>query len=243
MTPGPDDVAPPMALAVGMRERLVDTPHGPARVTSAEPDGAPSGRLVLGHGAGGLRWTLDVLAVRDAAVLAGWAVDLVDQPWRVAGRRVGPRPAALDEAWLAVLATVPRPGMPPRLAPGSRSAAVPRLGIRPFVIGGRSAGARVACRTASVVGASAVVALSFPLHPPGRPDRSRAAELADPARHGIPVHLVQGSRDPSGTPAEVRGVLPPQSTLDTVDGTHTLERVVDAVAAAVQVRLAAVVST
>ncbi|MGL5930481.1 MAG: alpha/beta family hydrolase, partial [Dermatophilaceae bacterium] len=96
-----------MTRAPGVRERLVDTPHGPARVTSTSPDDA-LGRLVLGHGAGGLRWTPDVLAVRDAVVGAGWAVDLVDQPWRVAGKRVGPRPAALDEAWLAVLATVPR---------------------------------------------------------------------------------------------------------------------------------------
>ncbi|MGL5862883.1 MAG: alpha/beta family hydrolase, partial [Phycicoccus sp.] len=131
-----------MTPAAGVQEQLVDTPHGPARVTSSMPDAAPRGRLVLGHGAGGLRWTLDVLAVRDAAARAGWAVDLVDQPWRVAGRRVGPRPATLDEAWLAVLGAARRPGN------------------RPLVVGGRSAGARVACRTASTVGASAVVALS-----------------------------------------------------------------------------------
>ncbi|MGL5911985.1 MAG: alpha/beta family hydrolase, partial [Phycicoccus sp.] len=112
-----------MTPAAGVQEQLVDTPHGPARVTSSVPDAAPRGRLVLGHGAGGLRWTLDVLAVRDAAARAGWAVDLVDQPWRVAGRRVGPRPTALDEAWLAVLGEARRPG------------------IRPLVVGGRSAGA------------------------------------------------------------------------------------------------------
>ncbi|MGL4177286.1 MAG: alpha/beta hydrolase family protein [Dermatophilaceae bacterium] len=232
-----------MTGGAGMRERLVDTPHGPARVTSTWPDDA-LGRLVLGHGAGGSRWTADVLAVRDAAVGAGWAVDLVDQPWRVAGKRVGPRPAALDEAWLAVLATVPHRGtrsrdiLSPEIRPSEiRSPEIRRPGIRPLVVGGRSAGARVACRTASAVGASAGLAFSVPLHPPGRPDRSRAAELAEPGRHGIPVHVVQGARDPFGTPAEVHEVLPPGATLDEVAGPHSLERAADAVAAAVRARL------
>ena len=166
-----------------MTERLVDTPEGPARTTTTDPGGDPVGTLVLGHGAGGLRWTLDVLATRDAAVAAGWQVVLVDQPWRVAERRVGPRPPALDVAWRPVLADVDR-----------------HRGTGPLVVGGRSAGARVACRTAAEVGAAAVVALSFPLHPPGRPHQSRAAELAQPAASGIPVHVVQGTRTPSAAP-------------------------------------------
>ena len=173
------------------QERLVDTPLGPARATTTRPDGIPAGALVLGHGAGGLRWTLDVLATRDAAVAAGWVVVLVDQPWRVAGKKLGPAPASLDLAWLPVLAAL-----------------APELGPGPLVVGGRSAGARVACRTAAAVGAGAVVALSFPLHPPGAPDRSRAPELAMPSAHGIPVHVVQGRTDPFGTPAEVEAVLP-----------------------------------
>jgi predicted alpha/beta-hydrolase family hydrolase len=183
----------------------VDTPHGPARLTRSVPSPVPVGRLVVGHGAGGLRWTDDVLAVRDTATGQGWVVDLVDQPWRVAGRRVGPGPAALDAAWLAVLATVP-----------------PVPGV-PLVVAGRSAGARVACRTAEPLTAAAVLALSFPLHPPGRPDRSRAEELARPATAGIAVHVVQGRTDPFGTPDELRAVLPPLSTLAVVDGPHSLE--------------------
>ncbi|MBM6400698.1 alpha/beta hydrolase family protein [Phycicoccus sonneratiae] len=203
-------------------ERLVDTPQGPARTTTTEPAGEAAGTLVLGHGAGGLRWTLDVLAVRDAMVGAGWRVVLVDQPWRVAERKIGPRPPALDEAWLPVLEDVVRH------AGGGR-----------LVTGGRSAGARVACRTAETVGADAVVCLSFPLHPPGRPEASRAPELAAPSAAGIPVHVVQGTTDPFGTPAEVEADLPALATLDVVPGPHSLGRVADRVAAAVLGRLTA----
>ena len=204
-----------------MTERLVDTPEGPARTTTTDPEADPVGTLVLGHGAGGLRWTLDVLATRDAAAAAGWQVVLVDQPWRVAQRRVGPRPPLLDTAWLPVLADVDR-----RRGPGA------------LIVGGLSAGARVACRTAAEVGASAVVALSFPLHPPGKPHQSRAAELAQPAASGIPVHVVQGTTDPFGRPDEVAAVLPEGATLDAVPGPHSLGRVADRVAAIVVGRLA-----
>lgn len=204
-----------------MSERQVPTPEGPARTTTSVPGARAAGTLVLGHGAGGLRWTQDVLAVRDAALAAGWLVVLVDQPWRVAGRRVGPAPPALDRAWLAVLDSLGNPALEGRL-----------------VVGGRSAGARVACRTAAAVGADAVVALSFPLHPPGRPERSRAQELARPAGDGIPVHVVQGRTDPFGTPAEVSAVLPPGATLDLVTGAHSLGGAAAQVAAAVVARLA-----
>jgi uncharacterized protein len=208
----------------GSIERFVDTPSGPARVTSATPSGTIRGRLVLGHGAGGQRWTLDLLAVRDAALAARWVVDLVDQPWRVAGARIGPAPAALDAAWLAVIGSVPR-----------------RPGV-PLVTGGRSAGARVACRTAAASGADAVLAVSFPLHPPGRPERSRGGELAEPGRHGIPVQVVQGGADPFGTPAEIGAVLPPGGALAEVPGPHALERSADAVAAATAVFLEVVLA-
>lgn len=200
--------------------RLVDTPLGPARATTTRPVGVPGGALVLGHGAGGLRWTLDVLATRDAVVAAGWLVVLVDQPWRVAGRKLGPAPASLDLAWLPVLAAIE-----------------PDLGTGPLVVGGRSAGARVACRTAAAVGAAAVVALSFPLHPPGRPGSSRAAELVTPAAHGIPVHVVQGRTDPFGSPDEVSAVLPPGATLDVVTGAHSIGGAARQVAALVVQRL------
>lgn len=199
-----------------MSETLLDTPSGPARVTRTTPTTDAVGRLVLGHGAGGLRWTDDVVAVREAATAAGWVVDLVDQPWRVAEKRIGPGPAHLDTAWLAAVRAVP---------------AVPG----PLVLGGRSAGARVACRTAEALGAAGVLALSFPLHPPGRPERSRADELRAPAAAGLPVLVVQGRTDPFGTPAEVgraaRGA-PVPVTVAEVAGTHTLERAAPAVAEA-----------
>ncbi|NHA66883.1 alpha/beta hydrolase family protein [Phycicoccus flavus] len=195
-----------------MTEALVPTPSGDARTTTSEPSGPPRGTLVLGHGAGGLRWTADVLAVRDAALERGWRVVLVDQPWRVAGKRMGPTAPTLDPAWVAVLAA---------LSPA-----------RKLVVGGRSAGARVACRTAAQVGAEHVLALSFPLHPPGRPDRSRAEELARPAADGIGVDVVQGRTDPWGRPDELRAVAPASVTLTEVTGTHSLGRAGGAVAAA-----------
>jgi uncharacterized protein len=142
--------------------------------------------LVLGHGAGGGIEARDLVAVAAGLPPRGVTVVLVEQPWRVAGRRMAARPAQLDQAWRAVLANDSF-----RTATRSRS----RL-----VVGGRSAGARVACRTALDVGAEAVVALAFPLHPPGRPERSRADELIGA---GVPVLVVQGERDGFGGPAEI----------------------------------------
>jgi predicted alpha/beta-hydrolase family hydrolase len=128
----------------------------------------------------------DLVALRDAAVHAGVAVALVTQPYRVAGRRA-PAPAGhLDEAWCAVVRRLlDEYEEPPSL-----------------VVGGRSSGARVACRTAAALGARGVVALAFPLHPPGRPERSRAGELAS----GVPTLVVNGDRDPFGVPAAASGV-------------------------------------
>ncbi|GAA3757954.1 alpha/beta hydrolase [Plantactinospora mayteni] len=164
----------------------IDTPRGPARVDVDLPRPEPGTLLVLGHGAGGSVDAPDLVALRDAAVGAGVAVARVTQPYRVAGRRA-PAPAGqLDEAWVAVVTELLR-----------RCRSTPTL-----VVGGRSSGARVACRTAGVLGASGVVALAFPLHPPGRPERSRAAEL----RTGLPTVVVNGDRDPFGVPAVEPGV-------------------------------------
>jgi hypothetical protein len=138
--------------------------------------------LAIGHGAGGGVETPDVRAVRDAAVAARFAVARITQPYRVAGRR-SPAPAPrLDEAWLAAVTAV-------RAQRGLRTL--------PLVVSGRSSGARVACRTAAAAGAFAVVALAFPVHPPGRPDKSRLDELALPT---VPVLVVQGDRDAFGMP-------------------------------------------
>ena len=155
----------------------IETPRGPARVRLTEPAGPPRGLLVLGHGAGGDVDAPDLVAVHDAAVAAGVRVALATQPYRVAGRRA-PAPAGhLDEAWTAVV----------------RAVDVPEL---PLILGGRSSGARVACRTAPVLGAAGVLALAFPLHPPGRPERSRAGELPT----DLPTLVVNGDRDPFGVP-------------------------------------------
>jgi predicted alpha/beta-hydrolase family hydrolase len=168
----------------------------------------PRRRLLLGHGAGGGVQAPDLLAVAQALPGTGTEVWLVEQPWRVAGRRVAPAPTTLDEAWVQVLADVPRD--------------------LPLLVGGRSAGARVACRTALATGATGVVALAFPLHPPGKPEKSRAGEL-DGA--GVPVLVVQGANDPFGRPDEIAAA--PGRAVVSVAGDHSLRSDTAAVVAAV----------
>lgn len=161
------------------------TPTGPARITLQRP--APArGLVLLGHGAGGGVTAPDLVGCSAALVAAGVAVGLVEQPYRVAGRRVAAPAARLDEAWQAVATEL--------------SALVPG----PLVTGGRSSGARVACRTATACGAVGVLALSFPLVPPWRPDRPRDAELVGA---GVPVLVVQGSRDTFGSAEDVAAVV------------------------------------
>ncbi len=163
---------------------LVDTPVGPSRITWHRPPGRAAARsvLALGHGAGGGVEARDLAALAGALPPLGVTVALVEQPWRVAGRKLAPAPKTLDAGWT---------GLWPRLA-------APGL---PVVAGGRSAGARVACRTAAGLGAAAVLLLAFPLHPPGRPEKSRAGELLAAAA-AVPVLAVQGGNDPFGRPAE-----------------------------------------
>jgi uncharacterized protein len=183
----------------------VPTPLGPARVHRRGPQ-QPVGTLALGHGAGGGIGAADLQAVADAAAAIGWQVLLVEQPWRVAGGRVAPAPPRLDLAWNAVLAAL-RDGLP-GLAP-----------IGPLVVGGRSAGARVACRTGRHNGAIGICALAFPLHPPGRPERSRAAELA---AAGLPVLVLQGQRDPFGGPDQVSALGLSDVRVEPLPGDHSL---------------------
>ncbi|WP_214404185.1 alpha/beta hydrolase family protein [Pseudonocardia lacus] len=161
----------------------VDTPHGPGRITVLDVPGART-TLLLGHGAGGGITAPDIVTVAGVAVAAGVRVVLNEQPYRVAGRRA-PAPAGqLDTAWLAAVEVV-------------RGRFAGRL-----VTGGRSSGARVACRTAAGAGAAAVLCLAFPVHPPGRPDKDRLAELALPT---VPVLVVQGATDPFGRPDPAPG--------------------------------------
>ncbi len=164
---------------------LTATPHGDARIDLFEPSGRSKALLALGHGAGGGVDAPDLIAVRDAAVAAGFTVALITQPYRVAGRR-SPAPAAqLDAAWIAAVSFVQAD-----------------LKAKKLFVGGRSAGARVACRTASALRAAGIVALAFPLHPPGKPDRSRADELLS----GVPTLVVNGDSDPFGVPSPSPGV-------------------------------------
>jgi predicted alpha/beta-hydrolase family hydrolase len=200
-----------------MDEFEIETPHGPAR---AHVDAAakPAGTLVLGHGAGGGVGAVDIKAAADAAREAGLTVVLVEQPYRVAGRK-SPAPAKqLDAAWQAVIAELRERNL---IAP-------------PFVAGGRSLGARVACRTAAAIGGDAVQCLAFPVHPPGKgddPSKSRQGEL-DAVE--LPVLVVQGESDPFGMP-----VGGPGREVVAVAGNHGLKADVPAVRDAVAAWLAA----
>lgn len=167
---------------------MLETPRGQARVRLDRPAAEPGGLLLLGHGAGGGVEAPDLRAVSDSATDAGLAVARVEQPYRVAGRRTPPPAKHLDEAWCAVAAAM---------------RAEPEWRALPLVAGGRSSGARVACRTATRIGAAGVLALAFPLHPPGRPERSRARELSD---CGVPALAINGDRDPFGMPEPSPGV-------------------------------------
>ncbi|SEL80433.1 alpha/beta family hydrolase [Nonomuraea pusilla] len=155
------------------------TPRGPA-LAQVDEAARPRLLLVLTHGSAGGVDAPDLLAVRDAALGVGATVARVTQAFRVAGARAPGSPARQDEAWEVVVAALRE-----------------RLPGLPLVQGGRSNGARVACRTAKAVGAEAVVALAFPLHPPGRLERSRAEELRGA---GVDVLVVNGDRDPFGVP-------------------------------------------
>lgn len=159
---------------------------------------SPVAGLVLGHGAGGGVESADLSGAAEAAEAAGVSVVLVEQPYRVAGRR-SPAPAAqLDAAWISALAQL-------------RDGALAGL---PLLTGGRSSGARVACRTAAETGSVAVVCLAFPLHPPGRPEKSRLPELDAVT---VPTLVVQGESDPFGMPPGG-----PNRTVVRIPGTHSL---------------------
>jgi predicted alpha/beta-hydrolase family hydrolase len=186
----------------------IETPHGPARVY-LHPVADPAGAIVLGHGAGGSVTAPDLVAVTGAAREAGLSVVLVEQPYRVAGRRSAAPAHQLDAAWTTVVEAL-------------RADALRGL---PLVTGGRSSGARVACRTADAVGAAAVLCLAFPVHPPGKPEKTRQPEL-DLVR--VPTLVVQGESDPFGRPEP--GV---NRAVALVRGNHSLKGDLAAVAAAV----------
>jgi predicted alpha/beta-hydrolase family hydrolase len=178
----------------------IGTPQGVGR-THVQPVDDPVAALVLGHGAGGGIGAPDLIAASESARSAGLTVALVEQPYRVAGRRSQPPAAQLDEAWITIVGHL----------------AGSELTGLPLVVGGRSAGARVACRTWAQTNAVAVLCLAFPLHPPGRaddPTKSRLPEL-DSVR--VPTLVVQGERDPFGMPPGGR-----QREVVVVPGNHSL---------------------
>jgi len=185
----------------------IETPHGLARAHVQEAPGATA-MLVLGHGAGGGIGAPDLMIAARVAIELDISVALVEQPYAVAGRR-SPAPAKqLDAAWIAVAAEVAPAGLP-------------------LITGGRSSGARVACRTADATQAVAVLCLAFPVHPPGKPEKTRLDEL-DAVE--VPVLVVQGESDPFGMPEP----KPPLREVVAVPGDHGLKKDRAAVAQAVR---------
>ena len=178
-------------------ERIIPTPVGEGRLVTRRAS-RPIATVLLSHGAGGGIEARDLTALATYLPRQGVNVMLFEQPWRRAGRKVATPPATLDV--------------------GLR-AAVDALRVRtPIILGGRSAGARSACRSARALGAAGCLALSFPLHPPGKPEKSRLDELADA---GVPTLVVQGGSDPFGTPEEFPDPMPPRTDLAVVpDADH-----------------------
>jgi predicted alpha/beta-hydrolase family hydrolase len=194
-----------------LRSVQLDTPSGPARAHLSPADGAEAA-LILGHGAGGGVEAPDLVAASEAAASAGFTVALVEQPYRVAGRR-SPAPARrLDEAWVAVIEQL-------------RSDQLAGLAL---VVGGRSLGARVACRTVDQTGAAAVLCLAFPLLPPRRGEKPPESRLPELEAVKVPVLVVQGESDRFGMPPESRS-----RRVARVAGDHGLKADTDAVADAV----------
>jgi predicted alpha/beta-hydrolase family hydrolase len=216
--PAPDELVNDQLLDI-------ETPHGPARAhvrAAAEPVAA----LLLSHGAGGSIDAPDLLAAAATALEAGVTVARIEQPYRVAGRRSAAPAHHLDAAWLAVHAALTAPGGP--------------LAGLPILAGGRSSGARVACRTAPAIGAIGVLCLAFPLHPPQRKaDAERKTRLPElELVDDRPVLIVQGERDPFGMPPHGA-----RRTVVAIPGDHSLKAGVTAVGPAVAAWLPSVPRT
>lgn len=196
----------------------IDTPHGPARAHLQPAPSSPRVALVLGHGAGGGVAAPDLVTAAGAGHDGGLFVVLVEQPYRVAGRRSVAPTHQLDAAWVAVVADL---------------VAGPLAGLQ-LITGGRSSGARVACRTAAETGTSAVLCLAFPLHPPSRkPAAERKTRQPELDAVDVPTLVVQGASDPFGLPA-----AGPRRQVVTVPGNHGLRAHQDQIGAAIRAWLA-----
>jgi predicted alpha/beta-hydrolase family hydrolase len=198
----------------------LDTPHGPARahLHSAEE---PRAALILGHGAAGGVEAPDIVTATEVAHSEGISVALIEQPYRVAGRRSPPRAPQLDAAWVAVVERL-------------RAGELAGLGL---IVGGRSMGARIACRTAEATGAAAVLCLAFPLEPPRRAAKPPQSRLPELDAVTVPTLVVQGERDRFGMPPPG-----PSRNVVKVPGDHGLKTDLEAVAAAVRAWLSGVVA-
>jgi predicted alpha/beta-hydrolase family hydrolase len=195
-----------------MRKLAVDTPHGRASV-HLHPTDQPRAAVVLGHGAAGGVTSGDLVAVTGVARSEGFDVALVEQPYRVAGRRAPAPVRQLDAVWTAVV---------DHLLEGE-------LRGLPLVAGGRSMGARVACRTAEATGAVGVLCLAFPLQPPRRSGAAAPSRLPELDAVSVPTLVVQGARDPFGIPPAGA-----RRTVVEVPGDHSLRTDLEAVGAAVR---------
>jgi uncharacterized protein len=193
----------------------IDTPHGPAQAELRRAK-TPRAVLLLGHGAGGGTNAPDLQAATKAALATDISVALITQPYRVAGRRA-PAPAPqLDTAWLTI----------------AKKLSTKHFKDLPLLFGGRSSGARVACRTSTEGQAAAVLCLAFPLHPPGRPEKSRQDELASVT---VPTLVIQGESDPFGMPKVAK-----HQTLATFPGTHSLKTGLEPIRETIQTWLTSV---
>jgi len=179
--------------------RSIETAYGEGRL-HVRRSTSPIATLLLSHGAGRGVDAPDLMALAGALPKHGISVMLFEQPWHVAGRKVATPPPTLDAGLVA--------------------AANALRGRTPLVVGGRSAGARSGARCAKRLGARGVLALSFPLHPPGQPDKSRVAELRGA---GLPILLVQGDRDPMGRPVEFPADVPGLDMVIVPDADHGLK--------------------
>lgn len=196
----------------------LETPYGPARA-HLESCPEPRGAVVLGHGAGGGVSAPDLVAASNAARSVGLSVALVEQPYRVAGRRSPPPAAQLDAAWTSVVGRLREDQF---------------AGLR-LIAGGRSSGARVACRTAAATGAAGVLCLAFPLRPPRRSGPPAPSRLPELEAVPCPSLVVQGERDPFGIPPPA-----PNRTVARVRGDHSLKSDAGGIAEAVRAWLAVV---
>jgi uncharacterized protein len=183
----------------------VNTPQGPGRLFVDHAE-RPSSILVLGHGAGGGVGAADLEVLARDLPERGTSVVRFEQPWRTAGRSAGAPPPRLDEAWCAALDWLTGQEWAQERAQ--------EWAQHPLLVGGRSAGARVACRTAAETNPRAIVCLAFPLHLPGRPDKSRLEELLAPT---VPRLVLQGSKDTFGTAQEVRSAVGKKTDVTVVE--------------------------